>query len=710
MESLKKLFDPDSIAVIGASNQKGSVGLSLMKNLVGSGYGGVVYPINPKRKSVLGIHCYKSVLGLPEEVDLAIVATPALTVPGLVRQCVKVKAKSIIVVSSGFGEIGKEGQKLERQLKRILKGTGVRLLGPNCLGYIRTDKKINASFAIRNALPGKLALISQSGALCSGILDWALKQKVGFKYFISIGAMLDINFSDLIEFIQQDKDVESIAIYMESVKNAKKFLKTAAAFSKTKPIIVAKSGRFEESARAAISHTGSMAGNDEVFEAAFERVGIVRVQNIQDLLGTSQALAKEPLPKGNRIAVITNAGGPGVMATDAIIKWGASLAKLSKKAMEKLEKQMPLHWSRSNPIDLLGDAGPGRYEKAMDVVFKEKGVDGVIIILSPQAISRPVEVAKAVARKSANSKKTVLACWLGESFVEPGREVLRKGNVPCYRTPEEAVRVFSYMNNYRQNIRNLYETPVKHTVKSRPNMDKIESIIRSYRKRSQKVLNEIDSKLILREYGIPVNETLLAKTAKQAVREARKIGFPVAMKVVSDEITHKTDVGCVELNVASEKEVKESFKRIVKNARKVPKARVKGISVQKMIEAGNVELIIGKKVDSVFGPVVIFGAGGIATEVFADKSIGLPPLNMGLAKKMLDNTKIIGLLRGKRARLKADVQMLERILVEFSQFAIDFSEIEEVDINPIMVSKGKFYAVDARMVLGKNHKNGQGQG
>ncbi len=706
MKGLQKLFDPASIAIIGASNESGSVGLSLMKNLVGSGYKGTVYPVNPNRKNVFGIRCYKSVLTIPEEVDLAIIATHAKIVPIIIKQCINAKTKSIIVVSSGFGEIGKEGKILENEIKKILKGTGIRLLGPNCLGYIRTDKKINASFAIRNSLPGKVALISQSGALCSGILDWALKQKVGFKYFISIGAMLNIDFSDLIEFIQDDKKVESIVMYMETIKDAKAFMKAATKFSKRRPIMVVKSGKFDKSAKAAISHTGSMAGNDEVFDAAFERAGIVRVENIQDLVGCSQALAKQPLPKGNRLAIITNAGGPGVMATDAIIKRKCKLASLSKNAMKKLEKVMPMHWSRGNPIDLLGDANPERYKKAIEIVLKEKNVDGIIVILSPQAISKPAEVAKAIVEKSKETNKTILACWLGESFVEKGREILRKMDVPCYKTSEEAIRVFSYMDAYRKNIKNLYESPVEAELKIKPDKKKINGIIESYLKKEQIVVNEIDSKEILHEYGIPVNNTFLAKNSKQAVKKAEQIGFPVAMKVVSDEITHKTDVGGVALNIVSKKDVELQFRKIITSAKKVRGAKIKGVSVQKMIEAGNIELIIGKKNDSVFGAVIIFGTGGIATEIFKDKSIGLPPLNQNLARRMIKATKVNKLLCSPRIRLKADVSEITEILTRFSQFVVDFPEVEEVDINPIIVSKGKFYAVDARMILSKNPKKG----
>ena len=449
-----------------------------------------------------------------------------------------------------------------------------------------------------------------------------------------------------------------------------------------------------------VSHTGSMAGNDEVFEAAFEKAGIVRVENVQELLGSAQALAKQPLPKGNRIAVITNAGGPGVMATDAIVRNGCKLASLSKKAMEKLEKEMPNHWSRSNPIDLLGDAGPELYEKALDVVLKEKAVDGIVVILSPQAISKPVEVAQAVAEKTSGSKKTVLACWLGENFVEQGREVLRKNHVPCYRTPEEAVRVFSYMDSYRENLQHLREEKDAGSLGKGKRPEKAVKIVESYLEKGQMVVSEIDSKKVLESYGIPVNKTVAAKNGKEAVKKAKEIGFPIVLKVLSPDITHKTDVGGVALNLVSEKEIGLAFKRIVSNAKKArPTAKILGVSVQKMIARGKAELILGKKEDRIFGPVIMFGAGGIAAEIFKDKSIGLPPITKKQAGRLIQKTKISKLFSGRNARVKADLSELEEIISDFSRFALDFPEVEEVDINPLILSDGKFFAVDARIVL-----------
>lgn len=700
LNGLEKLFDPKSIAVIGASNVPYSVGNSLMKSLIASGYSGTVFPINPKRRNVLGIHCYKSIQHVPEKVDLAIIAVPSFLVPKIAKQCVKAEVKSLIVVSAGFSEIGIEGIKLENELTKIISKSGIRMLGPNCLGYIRTDKKINASFAIRNALPGKLALISQSGALCSGILDWALKQKVGFKYFISVGGMLDINFSDLIEFFDQDPEIEGIAIYMESLKDAEKFMRVGKKFSKKKPIIVAKSGRFEESAKAAISHTGAMAGNDAVFGAAFKRAGIIRIKNIRELLGCAEALSKQRLPQGNRLAIITNAGGPGVMTVDALVANKCRLAKISKKGLEKLDKKMSKYWSKSNPIDLLGDASPELYAKALDVVLKEKNVDGVIVILSPQAISKPLEVAHALVDKIKRSRKTILTCWLGEDFVEEGRKYLREKGVPAYYTPEEAVRVFSYMNAYRENLENVFEEIPPHQIVSKKEKERIKKQIHEYIANGKFLLTEIEAKEILKKYGIPANKTVFAKNLKEALEKAKQIGYPVVLKVVSAAITHKTDSKAVALNLETEKDLEKAFKEIYKNAKKKnPKARIKGVSVQKMIQASELELIVGSKKDNIFGPIMLFGLGGIATEVFKDTSLELPPINKNLARKMINRTKVSRLLKGYRKKFKIKMPELEKILVNFSQFLLDFPEIEEVDINPIIISKGKLFAVDARIVL-----------
>ncbi|MEM0360510.1 MAG: bifunctional acetate--CoA ligase family protein/GNAT family N-acetyltransferase [Candidatus Diapherotrites archaeon] len=698
-EQLKKLFNPQSIAVIGASNTPGSVGLALMKNLVGSGFEGTIFPVNPKRKNVMGIHCYKSVQEIPETPEMAIIAIPAIAVPSIVKECIAKGTKAFVVLSAGFGEIGEDGKKIELELKKIIDENNCALLGPNCLGFIRPDIKLNASFATRNALPGKIALISQSGALCSGILDWALKQEVGFKYFISVGAMIDIGFSDLIDFFSSDPEVQCIVMYVETIKNARKFMSAARAFSRSRPIIVAKSGKYGESAKAAISHTGSMAGNSEVFDAAFKRAGIIRVDTILDMFNCSEALAKLPLPKGNRLAVVTNAGGPGVMAADAIIENKCRLAKLSPKAMAELEKEMPMHWSRNNPVDILGDSLPPRYGKALEIIAREEEVDGIIVIFAPQAISEPLETAKTVIEVCKKYNKPVLAAWMGESFVDEAREYFRKNNVPDYSTPEEAVKVFSYLYSYSENRKLLYETPKEIPLKVKKDSALIKKIISSYKKNHIPVMNENDSKKILAQYGLPVNETLFAKTAKEAVKNAKKIGFPVAMKISSKKITHKTDVGGIELNLLTESAVIKAFHGLKKRVKEKTGISIEGVSIQQMVKSTGPEVIIGASRDPIFGSIILFGAGGISVELYKDKAIALPPLDQTLAKNLIEETKVSKMLKGFRGKPPVNMPELERILVHFSKLVVDYPEIKEVDLNPVIPSEDKLFVVDARIVL-----------
>jgi len=710
-EGLSKLFDPESIAVIGASNREGSVGFALMKNLVGSGYEGTIYPVNPKRKNVLGIHCYESINEVPVTPDLAVIAVPALVVPKVVRECIEKGTKSFVVLSAGFGEIGEDGRKIERELKKTIEKGSATLLGPNCLGFIRPGKNLNASFATRNALSGKIALISQSGALCSGILDWALKQNVGFKYFVSVGAMLDVNFADLIDFFAEDPEVQSIVIYMESIKDARKFMSAARAFSRNRPIIVAKSGKYSESAKAAISHTGSMAGNSAVFDAAFKRAGIIRVETITDLFNCSEAISRLPLPKGNRLAVVTNAGGPGVMAADAIVKYECRLARLSKKTMEELEKEMPMHWSRNNPVDILGDSPPEKYGKALEIVAADENVDGIITLFAPQAVSDPLEMASAVISTAKNSRKPVLASWIGEDFVAEARDYLGKNGVPNYDTPEEAVRVFHYLHSFVRNHKFLYETPKEIPLKVKKGAkNAVRELIKEYRGKGVRTMSETDSKKVLEQYSIPVNLTLFAKNAGEAARKAKKIGYPIAMKIVSGKITHKSDVGGVILNIPNEGELKKAFSELKKRAREKANCEIEGVSVQKMVSATGPELIIGSATDSIFGPVILFGGGGTAVELYRDKAIGLPPLNQTLSEQLVGSTKVSSLLKGHRGKPAANLQELQRILMHFSKLVVDFPEIREADLNPVMPSGRKFRVVDARIVLDFSQENAKKHG
>jgi acetyltransferase len=475
--NLDKLFKPTTIAVIGASDEKGSVGHSLMDNLINSDYDGIVYPVNIKRESVHSIKAYDSVAEIPDQIDLAIIATPAKTVPTIVKNCGEAGVAGIVIISAGFSEIGAHGTKLMDEILKIARKYEMRVLGPNCLGFMRPDIHLNATFASQMALPGKLAFISQSGALGTAILDWSIKNNVGFKYFVSIGSMVDLSFGDLIDYFGQDPEVSSVLIYMESIKNARHFMSASRAFSRQKPIIVLKVGRTSEGAQAAKSHTGSMTGNDAIFNAAFERAGIIRVDTVVGLFHTAKALAMQPHPKGNKMTVITNAGGPGIIATDTLVFSGGSLAKLNKSSIYKLDKFLPSAWSRGNPIDILGDATSETYRKTLEVCLEDKSTDSILIILTPQAMTDPEAVAKEVIKLSGKSDKTILATWMGGYSVQRGREILEKGNIPVYRQPEDAIRCFMNIVRYSQNLESLYETPATIPHAFEPNQEANKLII-----------------------------------------------------------------------------------------------------------------------------------------------------------------------------------------------------------------------------------------
>ncbi len=700
--NLDKIFGPKSIVVIGASDTEGSVGYILMKNLISSGYKGVVYPVNQKRKSVQGVRAYSSIEQLPEVVDLAIIAIPAKYVAEAVEMCGKQGIKGIVIISAGFKEMGEEGHKLELKIKEIALRHDQRIVGPNCLGFIRPSLKLNASFAKKMALPGKIAFISQSGALCTSILDWAVSRGVGFSNFVSIGSMLDVNFGDLIDYFGSDPNTHSIIMYVESIKEARTFMSAARGFAMNKPIILVKSGVYSEGAKAAASHTGALAGEDAVYEAVFKRAGIVRVKEIMDLFNCSENLAMQPVPKGDRLAIITNAGGPGVMATDALVRYGGRLVELSKETMNALNKILPECWSRNNPVDILGDASAELYGRTMEICLKDKNIDGVLVILTPQAMTDPTGTAKYLVEHSKGFDKPILSSWMGVADVADGRETLKKGRIPSYFTPEHAVKAFMYLYRYGRNIQLLYETPEDIIKGLTPDKDKIRAMLKSIAKEKRFLLNEIESKSILEEYQIPVSNPILAKNQEEAVKIAKKIGYPIVMKIQSPDISHKTDAGGVKLDIRTDEDAKDAFKEIITNAKKYDtKAKIDGISIQQMAPEGY-EVIIGSKKDPLFGSVILFGMGGVAVELFQDKKIGLPPLNETLAKRLMEGTKVYELLKGFRGRKPADIDLLKKILVRFSHLIVDFPEIKEVDINPLNIDDKRAIALDARIIIDEN--------
>jgi acetyltransferase len=697
---LDKIFDAKTIAVIGATNKKGSVGYSIMKNLMIEGHESTIYPINPKRRSVMGVKAYPSISKTPDKIDLAVIATPAKTVPQIVEECGKAGVKGLVIISAGFNETGKQGEEMANNILKTARKYDMKIIGPNCLGFIRPSKKINASFAGKMALPGNIAFISQSGALCTAILDWSIQQNVGFSHFVSIGSMIDIGFHDLIDYFGNDPGTSSILIYMESLSNARKFLSAARAFARTKPIIVLKVGKSSEGAKAAMSHTGSLAGNDAIFDAAFKRAGIISVNTIGELFDSAQTLAMQKKPNGNRLAIVTNAGGPGVIATDSLVERKGKLAELSKETLSELDKVLPSAWSKGNPVDVLGDADPERYKKAVELCMNDKNVDGVLVILTPQAMTSSLDVAKELVKVNKH-EKTLLASWMGEDDVEQGRKILKKGNIPVYRIPENAVRSFMNLYSYSKNLELLYETPATTPHAFTPKTDKNKELIKRITKDNRYVMTENEAKELLSNYDIPIAKSGLAKDAKQADEIASNIGFPVVMKIASPDILHKTDVGGVKLNISSAEQAKKGFDEIIRSARKhEPDADIHGVFIEQMASK-KYELLIGSKKDPIFGPSIVFGMGGVAVEVFKDTNIGLPPLNMALSMRLIEETKIYNLLKGYRGMKSVDIQAIQFLLYKFAYLLSDFPEIKDIDINPFGVDHKGGIVLDAKVILDK---------
>jgi len=691
--------------VIGASDEEGTVGYALMKNFTELGFKGKIYPVNIRKTEILGLKAYQSVEQIPETVDLAVIATPAKTVPDIVEQCGKVGIKGIIIISAGFKEVGDEGKALEEKIIEIKKRYGLRIIGPNCLGIIRPSINLNATFVRQMPRAGNIAFISQSGALGSAILDWAIHENIGFSNFVSVGSMIDVDFGDLIDYFGTDPKTRSILMYIEGLTDARKFMSAARHFARTKPIIVVKAGRFSESAKAAASHTGSLTGEDMVYDAAFKRAGVVRVEEIADLFNSAEVLGMQPLPKGPNLAIITNAGGPGVMATDALIAQGGKLAKLNPKTMETLNAILPHYWSRGNPIDILGDAKAERYRVVLETCLNDEQIDGILIIYTPQAVAEPVEIAKSIVElyKSRDyNTKTILTSFMGYGAVEEANRIFNENNIPTFSTPEQAVKTYLYMYHYKRNLELIYETPEELPVDVSPPKRPIMAIIRNAVMENRELLNEVEAKKLLEYYEFPVVKTMTAKTADEAVSCASQIGYPVVLKILSPQIIHKTDVGGVFLDLKNEIEVRQAFETIIRNAKAYnPNAEIQGVTVQKMIRRKGYEVILGAKTDSLFGPIILFGMGGVGVELFKDFSLGLPPLNQTLVRRMMEETKVYQLLKGYRNVPPANIKLLEEIIVRFSQLLIDFPQIKEIDINPLFINEKDACAIDARIAIDK---------
>ena len=705
--NLDYFFNPNSIAVIGASDREGSVGKILLINLKKS-FKKKIYPINLKKNRILNLKAYKSVLAVNDVIDLAVIATPAATVLSVIKECIKANIKACIIVSAGFKELGKKGLELENQILKAARNK-IRIIGPNCLGLMNTHAGINATFAKSMAIKGNIAFISQSGALCTAILDYSLKENIGFSSFISIGSMIDVDFGDLISYLSNDKNTKSILLYVENIGNARSFLSAAREAAISKPIILIKSGRTFESKKAAESHTGALAGSDDVLDTALKRVGVLRVDTISELFEMADILAKLPILKGNNLAIVTNAGGPGVIAVDALIKNGGELAPLSKQTFLKLNLVLPSAWSHNNPIDILGDATEKRYVDAIDILLKDKNVDGVLAILTPQYMTDATKIALKL-RKFSKSKIPVFASFIGADSVKKGINILSKSKMATFIYPDTACKIFSKMFQYSKNLKSLYETPKKIEFINKNDFYKknieIKKIFSRARKAGRYLLDEDESKKVLQLFDIPIVPTFIAKNKKKAIEHAKKIGYPVVLKIYSKDISHKSDFGGVVLNINSDSEVQEAFDKILFSTIKAhSKKAFLGVCVQKMIKDKGFELILGSLKDNEFGPVILFGTGGELVEVYNDKALALHPLNSNLANKLMQNTKIYKALLGYRSRKKIDIKLLEEIIVKFSNLITSYNEIKEFDINPLFVFENKIVALDARIVLHqKNEK------
>ena len=699
---LDLIFAPKAVAVIGATERPGSVGRTILSNLLSHPFGGTVFPVNPHRESVLGIKTFPSIKAVPGRVDLAVVVTPAATVPGLIAECVEAGVGGAIIITAGFRETGAEGMELERQIREQARRGRMRIVGPNCLGVMNPWAGLNATFADAMARPGNIGFLSQSGALCTAVLDWSFQTGVGFSAFVSVGSMLDVGWGDLITHLGDDPNTSSILLYMESIGDARSFLSAAREVALAKPIIVLKSGRNPASSQAAASHTGSLTGGDDVLDAAFRRCGVLRVDRISELFSMAEVLSKQSRPRGPRLAIVTNAGGPGVVATDALIAGGGQLAPLPAQTVAALDGVLPPAWSHHNPIDILGDADPERYGETLKLVIQAPDADGLLVILTPQAMTDPIQTAERVKTYAKIEGKPVLACWMGGAGVAAGEAILRQAGIPMFAYPDAAADAFNGMWRSTHDLQGLYETPALSldAEDDFPGRERVTDMIATARTEGRLLLTEAESKQVLALYGLPTLPTLIAASEEDAVQAARQTGYPVVLKLHSATITHKTDVGGVLLNLPDADAVVRGYRSIEASVRvRAGEGHFQGVTVQPMVRTDGYELIVGSGVDTQFGPTLLFGTGGQLVEVFRDRALGLPPLTTTLARRMIERTRIFTALKGVRGREPVDLVALDQFLVRFSQLVVEQRGIREIDINPLIAAPGRLVALDARVIL-----------
>ncbi|MBX3664161.1 MAG: bifunctional acetate--CoA ligase family protein/GNAT family N-acetyltransferase [Burkholderiales bacterium] len=699
---LTPLFEPASVAIIGATERAGAIGAVLVENMRAARYRGALFAVNPKHRSVNGVPCYPSIGQLPQRVDLAVIATPPQTVPQLMAECGLAGVRAVVIITAGFSETGEAGARLERAALDNARRHGVRVIGPNCLGIMRPGIGLNATFARGNGLPGGLGLVSQSGAVCTAMLDWALPNKVGFSSVISMGGSRDIDFGEIIDYLVHDPKTEHILLYIEGVRDARRFFSSLRAAARIKPVILIKVGRHPVGSRAAVSHTGAIVGADDVFDAVVRRAGAVRVTTIGQLVAAAQALTAHVRPRGERLAIITNGGGPGVMAADRAADLGIPLAELSQQTIDALQGALPANWSHGNPVDLIGDADAGRYRAAVTACLDDDQVDGALVILTPQAMTEPAKAADAVIAAARGRSKPVLACWMGEAGVAAARKHFAGAGIPVFRTPDPAVEMFGHLSSFYRNQQALLQTPGPLAAHSSPDVAAARRVIDAALAEKRKVLTEIESKDVLAAFGIPVAETVAAADADAAVTIAERLGYPVVLKIDSPDITHKTDVGGVLLNLRDAAAVRAGFAQVTAQVARIkPQARISGAVVEPMVRRPHGrELMVGVIRDPVFGPAIAFGGGGVAIEVHKDRAVALPPLNAFLVAELIRGTRVAQMLGPFRRMPPADMAALESVLLQVSEMVCELPWIVELDINPLILDEHGAIVVDARIVVG----------
>ena len=698
---LTELFSPQSVAVFGASDRVDSVGQIVFHNMLESGFQGALYAINSRVAEVQGRKAYASIADIEEKIELVVIATPPQTVPGIIEECGKRGVKAAVIITAGFGEIGAEGKELERRLLENAKHYGIRLIGPNCLGIMRPGIGLNATFNKGGANAGNLALVSQSGALCTAILDWAQVNDVGFSSVVSMGSSADVDFGEILDYLVSDPQTENILLYIEGIRESRRFMSSLRAAARIKPVILIKVGRHEAGSKAAMSHTASLVGSDDAFDAAVRRAGVVRVHSVTQLFSAAKALSCGFHPSGNRLAIVTNGGGPGVMATDRASDLGLVMAELSEATIARLNQVLPPNWSHGNPVDIIGDAQADRYQHAVAACLEDPNVDGVLTILTPQAMTKPLEAAEVVIALANQYSKPLLTCWMGEAQVSESRKLFAASKKPNFRTPEPAVEVFSYLSDYYENQKLLMQMPEPLSSRLEPDVEGARMVIEGALQDKRKVLSEMESKAVLSAFHIPVAQTMVARSPNEALLIAQQLGFPVAMKVNSRDITHKSDAGGVKLNLGNAQAVRAAYHEITENIRRNrPGAHMDGISIQPMIVKPNGrELMVGVICDPVFGPVITFGAGGTMVEVMGDASVTLPPLNSFLARDLISQTNVSKLLGAFRHMPPADMEALESVLLRVSEMVCELPMLTEMDINPLILDENGALAADARVVV-----------